>query len=145
MKTSDEKVVLVGGCFDILHVGHIRFLQKARSLGDKLIVLLESDERIEEMKGQGRPVNIQKDRAEVLTSLEDVDVVVLLPTEMKNSDYDLMVKQINPDIIATTAGDPNIKFKERTAKLVSAKVKVVTLLVDGFSTQKIIEKIKKLS
>lgn len=137
MKTN-EKIVLVGGCFDILHVGHIRFLQKARSLGDKLIVLLESDKHIKQLKGEGRPINSQKDRAEVLASLEDVDTVILLPPNIKNEDYDAFVKQINPDIIATTKGDPNIKFKERTAVLVGAKVKYVTPMISGYSTSKII-------
>lgn len=135
-------IVLVGGCFDILHVGHIRFLQKARILGDKLIVLLESDKHIKQLKGEDRPISSQKDRAEILTSLEDVDSVILLPSEMKNSDYDAIVRKIKPDFIATTIGDPNIEFKKRAAKLVNAKVKFVTPHIAGYSTQKIIEKMK---
>lgn len=141
MKVSET--VLVGGCFDILHPGHIRFLKKAKSLGDILIVLLESDEKIKQLKGEGRPINSQKIRAEVLTALADVDLVFSLPENMKNDDYDLIVSKIKPDFIAITKGDPKIQYKKRAAALVNAKVKVVTPLVGGYSTKKIIEKIKK--
>ena len=137
-----EKIDLVGGCFDILHVGHIRFLQKARALGDKLIILLESDKRIKEMKGEARPINSQKDRAEVLTALEDVDSVILLPSVMSNNDYDEIVKQIKPTFIATTKGDSNVEYKKRAATLVNAKVKFVTPKIGDYSTSKTIEKLR---
>lgn len=139
MKNSQkEKIVLIGGCFDILHVGHIRFLKKAKALGEKLIVLLESDKHIKQLKGEGRPINSQKDRAEVLTALEDVDEVILLNSDMENSDYDSIICEIKPDFIATTEGDTNIKFKKRAAALVNAKVKYVTPMVSGYSTSEII-------
>lgn len=144
MKDLQNKIVLVGGCFDILHVGHIRFLKKAKSWGDILIVLLESDEKIKKLKGKGRPINSQKVRAEVLSSLKDVDIVFPLPKNIENSDYDLIVREIKPDFIAITEGDPNIKFKERAAQQAGAKVKVVTALAGDYSTKKLIEKIRNL-
>lgn len=140
-KNSGQKIILAGGCFDILHIGHIRFLQKAKALGGVLIILLESDQKIKIMKGNGRPVNSQKVRAEVLSSLQDVDFVILLPENMENQGYDVIVEQIKPDFIATTKGDPNIKFKERTAKLVKAKVKYVIAIINDYSTGKIITKL----
>lgn len=140
INTSGQKIVLAGGCFDILHIGHIRFLQKAKALGGVLIILLENDQKIKIIKGNGRPINSQKVRAEVLSSLQDVDFVVLLPENMENQGYDVIVEQIKPDFIATTKGDPNITFKERTAKLVKAKVKYVTAIIKDYSTGKIIKK-----
>ncbi len=139
MKLSNQKIILAGGCFDILHIGHIRFLQKAKALGGVLIILLESDHKIKMMKGDNRPINSQKDRAEVLTALQDVDLVVLLPENMENQGYDLIVKQIKPNFIATTKEDLNIKFKERAAKLVKAKVKSVMSVINGYSTGQIIK------
>lgn len=137
------KTILVGGCFDILHVAHIRFLKEAKSLGDKLIVLLESDKRITQKKGKGRPINSQKIRAEMLEGLSSVDEVILLPADMDSKKYDFIVKKIKPDIIATTKGDPNIEFKKRAAKLVGAQVIGVIPLVKGYSTKIFIEKIKQ--
>lgn len=139
INTSGQKIILAGGCFDILHIGHIRFLQKAKALGDVLIILLESDQKIKMMKGNNRPVNSQKDRAKILSALQDVNFVVLLPENMENSGYDVIAQQIKPDFIATTKNDPNIKFKKRTAKLVKAKVKYVTQIVNGYSAGKIMK------
>lgn len=140
IESSGKTIVLVGGCFDILHVGHTRFLQKAKALGDVLIVLLENDQKIKLIKGKDRPIHHQNDRAEVLSALRSVDFIIMLSEVMENSDYDSIVKLIKPRFIATTKGDPNIKFKERTAKLVNAQVKYVTPLVKSYSTEDIIEK-----
>ena len=71
--------VLAGGCFDVLHPGHIVFLEKAKKAGDYLVVLLESDKKIRKLKGKGRPVHSQKERAEILSALKSVDSVVCLP------------------------------------------------------------------
>lgn len=131
--------VLVGGCFDVLHPGHVIFLQKAKRCGDRLIVLLESDEKIKKLKGVRRPVYNQKMRALVLKALKSVDRVVLLPFIETPSEYDVIVKKIKPDIIATTLGDPHIHHKKRAAKLVGAKLRYVTKLVGNHSTSKILE------
>lgn len=135
----EKKIVLVGGCFDILHIGHIRFLKEAKKLGDTLIVLLESDQNIKKMKGGGRPVNSQKFRAEILEALRDVDSVILLPEIMTDKDYDDLVKKIKPDFIAVTKGDQGLQNKKRSAETVGAKVvEVIDLMVD-YSTNKIIK------
>ncbi|NBR64147.1 MAG: hypothetical protein EBT77_07595, partial [Verrucomicrobia bacterium] len=78
-KASGRRVVATNGCFDLLHVGHVRFLQEARELGDALVVGLNADSSVRELKGAGRPVNPESDRAEVLAALGCVDVVVVFP------------------------------------------------------------------
>ena len=105
------KVVLVGGCFDILHYGHISFLEKAKSLGDCLIVALESDENVKKLKGPGRPIHTQKQRAGMLKELKCVDEVILLPPI---PDYERLVQKIEPDIIAITQGDTKNTFRVKT-------------------------------
>lgn len=131
-------IVLVGGCFDILHQGHLTFLKKARKQGDKLIVLLESDQSVALKKGPGRPVNNQIKRAEALNSLADVDVVINLPFIEASAGYDQIIRQLKPDIIATTFKDPHIKHKKRAAKKIGARIKYVNRRIVGFSTSSLI-------
>lgn len=76
-KSSGKRIVLANGCFDVLHVGHIRYLKEARALGEMLIVGLNSDKSVERLKGKGRPVLDEDARAKLLSGLEDVDYVVL--------------------------------------------------------------------
>ena len=133
-----EVVVLVGGCFDVLHPGHIIFLEKAKKAGDRLIVLLESDEKIKKIKGVNRPVHNQKERVLVLEALKFVDKVIQLPYLENEKDYDEIVEKINPDIIATTSADPQIHHKKRTARLVGAKLKYVTKRIGNYSTSKLL-------
>ncbi len=78
-KAAGRRVVVTNGCFDLLHVGHVRFLREARSLGDSLVVGLNGDVSVRALKGAGRPVNPEADRAEVLAALGCVDVVVVFP------------------------------------------------------------------
>lgn len=78
-KAAGRRVVATNGCFDLLHVGHVRFLREARSLGDSLVVGLNGDVSVRALKGAGRPVNPDADRAEVLAALGCVDVVVVFP------------------------------------------------------------------
>lgn len=134
------KVVLVGGCFDILHLGHIIFLEKARKKGDKLVVLLESDKRVRELKGEGRPIHTQKDRARVLSAIKSVDKIISLPSDMKDGDYDKLVKRIRPSFIATTKGDSNLSHKIRQAKLVGARI-VEIENIKGLSSSKLAKEI----
>ncbi len=86
LQNKREKVVLAGGCFDVLHPGHVIFLQKAKKEGDILVVLLESDEKVKRLKGDGRPIHTQEKRAENLSALKVVDFVVLLPFMKENSE-----------------------------------------------------------
>src|SRR3989338_5266014 len=120
-KTIREKVVLVGGCFDILHIGHIRFLEEAKKLGGKLFILLESDRKVKQLKGKNRPVFSQKERAQTLASLVWVDYIILLPY-LLNSDYDEVITNIQPDIIACTENDPLLERKKYQIKKVSGQL-----------------------
>lgn len=133
------KKVVVGGCFDLLHYGHFQFLKKAKEAGDILVVLLESDEKVRQLKGVNRPIHNQSHRAEMLRSLKMVDEVVNLPSISRYEEYLEILKKIKPDIIAITSGDPKKDLKEKMAKEVGAKLLVVTPLLPGFSTTSILK------
>lgn len=141
---QNKRVVLAGGCFDILHIGHIVFLEDAKKEGDVLIVFLESDEKIKKLKGQTRPINSQDVRAKILASLEFVDYVITLPSGFKDEDYDQLVSIIKPAILATTKGDPFRFHKERSAELVDAKVVDVTVPIHNQSTTRLIKILHEL-
>jgi rfaE bifunctional protein nucleotidyltransferase chain/domain len=79
LRSESQRVVATNGCFDILHVGHVRYLTAARKLGDVLVVGLNSDDSVRQLKGEGRPVNREQDRAEMLAALESVDYVTIFP------------------------------------------------------------------
>ena len=95
-KRSGESITLANGCFDLLHVGHIRYLRAAKQLGGRLIVAVNSDESVRTLKGEGRPLMPAEERAEILAALEDVDVVVIFPER----DVRALVREIRPDIQA---------------------------------------------
>lgn len=138
LKNLGKKIVLAGGCFDILHIGHIAFLEKAKKAGDILILLLESDQAIKLLKGKDRPVNNQENRATILSAIEFVDFIVLLPKPYKGGDYDTLVEKISPDVIAVTAGDPNLSEKQSQAKKVDGVLKVVLKKIPEHSTTKLL-------
>src|SRR5260370_37034199 len=79
LRRAGKRLVVTNGCFDLLHVGHVRYLQAARALGDALAIGLNGDRSVRELKGAGRPVNNESDRAEVLAALECVDLITLFP------------------------------------------------------------------
>jgi FAD synthetase len=128
------KRVLVGGCFDILHYGHISFLNNAREQGDILIVMLESDEFIKKYKNR-TPFHTQQQRAEILAQLMAVDYVIKLPLMQGNTAYADLVKKIKPAIIAVTAKDPKLDLKKEQAKVIGAEVKEVVTLLPFSSSQ----------
>lgn len=134
------KLVLAGGCFDVLHPGHVIFLEKAKKAGDRLLVLLESDEKIKKLKGERRPVHTQKERARILSALEFVDYIVCLPFMEKEFEYDELISKIKPNIIAATKGDRGIIHKKRIAEKVGAKLVFVTKIIGQYSTSKILGK-----
>lgn len=137
LKKQKKSIVLAGGCFDVLHPGHVIFLQKAKKAGDVLVILLESDEKIKKLKGINRPVHNQKDRSLVLSAISCVDYIILLPNLKKRREYDEIILKIKPDIIATTSGI-NDYHQQRSAKLAGAKLKYVTRIVGQYSTTKIL-------
>ena len=133
-RSNGKRVVFTNGCFDILHVGHVKYLQIAKSFGDILIVGLNSDESVSRLKGPTRPVNIAEDRAYLLAALEAVDFVVLFG---EDTPYDL-IKMIKPDILVK-GGD--YEGKEVVGTEFAGELKLVDF-VDGKSTTKTIQKIQ---
>jgi len=119
------KKVLVGGCFDLVHYGHVEFLTNAKNLGDYLVVALESDENVRRMKGESRPIHTQQQRKAMLESLRVVDEVIALPSLKTDDEYASLVKTVHPSVIAITEGDPIEDKKRKHAELVSATVIVV--------------------
>lgn len=95
-RRSGEKVTLANGCFDVLHVGHVRYLRAAKELGGKLIVAVNSDDSVRTLKGNGRPHMPEKERAEILAALADVDAVVIF----NEPDVRALIREIHPDIQA---------------------------------------------
>ena len=141
LKTTGKRVVLVGGIFDLIHRGHVEFLEAAKREGDVLIVLLESDEKTREIKGKNRPINTQEDRAFVLSRFVMVDYILLLPYFRKDKDYEKLVKMLQPDIIAVTKVDMLKNLKKRYAEAVGGKLVEVISRIKEYSTTKIEEKI----
>lgn len=139
-KQEGKSVVLVGGCFDILHVGHTLFLETAKKEGDFLFVLLESDENTRKKKGEDRPINSQKKRTAVLCALKFVDYVIPLIGVTKNEDYDKLIVQIKPDVIAMTKGEPGVEQRKKQAVAVGAELKLVIDRVKEESTTGLIKK-----
>lgn len=119
------KKILVGGCFDLLHYGHIKFLEAAKKFGDNLIVALESDENVRHMKGDTRPIHTQEQRKAMLESVKFVDDIIMLPPLKTDEDYEALVKEVQPSIIAITEGDPMEEKKRSHAGLVGAEVIVI--------------------
>ena len=136
---SGKTVVTTNGCFDILHVGHVRYLQKTKSLADFSIVMLNSDKSVKLIKGDSRPINNQDDRAEILTALSCVDYVVLFE---ERSPAELLEK-IKPDIYTKGADYTLDTLPEREiVERNGIKVEFIDF-VQGKSTTNIINKINK--
>ncbi len=143
LKKEKKKIVLAGGCFDIIHTGHIEFLKKAKEKGDILIILLESDESIKKRKEIKRPINNQTDRSLVLSQVRPVDIIINLTPLKSDEEYKNIVNLIQPDIIAVTKNDPLTKEKAMQAKNVGGKV-IEVIDEQKNSTSRIIDKIKNL-
>ncbi len=95
-RRAGERIVLANGNFDLLHVGHVRYLRGAKELGGKLVVAINSDESVQALKGEGRPVMPAEERAEIIAALADVDAVVVFP----ELDVRALIREIHPDIQA---------------------------------------------
>ena len=138
LSSQNKVIVATNGCFDILHVGHVRYLKKSKSFGDVLIVGLNSDKSVRSIKGEGRPINSEQDRAEVLCALESVDYVVLFD---EDSPKDLL-EVIKPNIY-TKGADYTLKTLPEADVILRNNGWVEFIdFVEGKSTTKIIDKIK---
>lgn len=133
IKTVEKKVVFTNGCFDVIHAGHIKYLQKSKALGDYLVVGLNSDASVRRLKGYSRPLNKQDDRKAVLQSLQCVDEVIIFDEDTPSE----LIKKIKPDII-TKGGD--YKNKEDVVGHDMAEV-VLVPYVEGLSTTNILERL----
>ena len=137
VRAEKKKIVFTNGCFDILHPGHVDYLAKAKALGDTLIVGLNSDSSVRKLKGKGRPIVSQGDRAKVLSGLESVDFVVIFsdPTPIK------LIKAVKPDVLVK-GGDWPVKdiVGSDFVQFRGGKVKSLPYL-KGHSTKAIINKI----
>lgn len=135
-RACGEKIVFTNGCFDILHVGHVTYLEKARNLGKHLIVGLNTDVSVRRLKGATRPLVHELDRARVLAALACVDAVVLFdqdtPTEL--------IEKIRPDILVK-GGD--YKPEEVAGREYAGEVRIIEF-EDGYSTTGVVEKIAKM-
>lgn len=135
-RACGEKIVFTNGCFDILHVGHVSYLEQAARLGKHLIVGLNTDDSVKRLKGATRPLNHELDRARVLSALACVDAVVLFgedtPTEL--------VKKIRPDILVK-GGD--YKPEEVAGREYAGEVQIIKF-EDGYSTTGLLEKMAQL-
>lgn len=95
-RQSGERIILANGCFDLLHVGHVRYLHGAKQLGGRLVVAVNADQSVRQIKGPGRPIMPAEERAEIVASLEDVDAVVIFP----EPDVRALIRELCPDIHA---------------------------------------------
>tara|TARA_B110000261_G_scaffold147137_1_gene171883 strand:+ start:2122 stop:3546 length:1425 start_codon:yes stop_codon:yes gene_type:complete len=134
LKNKDKKIIFTNGCFDILHIGHIKYLEIAKSYGDVLILGLNSDNSIKRLKGDNRPINSQDDRSYILASLEVVDYLVIFE---EDTPLDL-IKIIKPDILVK-GGDYD--GKKVVGQNIAKELKLIEF-IDGKSTTMTIERIK---
>ncbi|PAF49835.1 bifunctional heptose 7-phosphate kinase/heptose 1-phosphate adenyltransferase [Helicobacter sp. 12S02232-10] len=133
---KNKKIIFTNGCFDILHKGHIFYLQKAKNLGDILIVGLNSDASVKKLKGEKRPINSQDDRAFVLAGLESVDFVVIFDEDTPEE----LIASIRPDVLVK---GKDYEGKEVAGTKYAKELKLVDF-VDGRSTTSILKKVKSL-
>ena len=139
LKKQGKKIVFTNGCFDILHVGHIRYLNQARKLGDILVVGLNTDRSVRALKGEKRPIVCEKERAEVLSALEGVDYVILFD----EPDPLALIKALKPSFLVKGADWPEEKIIGGDIIKKSGGKVVRIPLVPGSSNTNLIEKIIK--
>ncbi|MGH2448185.1 MAG: adenylyltransferase/cytidyltransferase family protein [Chloroflexota bacterium] len=140
LRSAGGRLVLTNGCFDLLHVGHIRYLQQARQLGDALAVGINSDASVRRIKGPGRPVTPQDERAEIVAALECVDFVCLFDEETAAD----LVAEIRPAVYAkggdysSRQDDENFPVEGHVAHAYGGEVRILDL-VPGHSTSALLE------
>jgi D-glycero-beta-D-manno-heptose 1-phosphate adenylyltransferase len=140
LREAGKKLVATNGCFDLLHVGHVRYLQAARNLGDALVVGLNGDNSVRELKGAGRPINNERDRAEILAALESVDFVSIFPEVRATRFLEIVAPQIY-----VKGGDYGVETLDAEERDVLKKIKADIRIIPfeaGYSTSNTIEKLK---
>ena len=138
LRDAGRKLVFTNGVFDLLHVGHVRYLGQARALGDALVVAINSDASVRALKGDGRPLVNQDERAEVLAALSAVDYVTIFDDLSPRS----LIAQLLPDVLVK-GGDYSLDQIHGREEVEMAGGRVVSLpFVEGFSTSGIIERMK---
>jgi rfaE bifunctional protein nucleotidyltransferase chain/domain len=140
LRSAGEKIVFTNGCFDIIHTGHTRYLAKAKSLGDVLIVAVNSDSSVRTIKGQKRPINSEAERMETLAALESVDFVTLF----SEADPYRIISLLQPDILVKGGDWPVEKIIGRDVVEARGGTVVNVPYLEGASTTGIIEKIVKV-
>lgn len=138
LRDNGVRLVFTNGVFDLLHVGHVRYLAQARALGDALVVAINSDRSVRELKGPDRPVFDQAERAEILAALRQVDYVVVFDDISPRS----LITQLLPDVLVK-GGDYQLDQIHGREEVEAAGGKVISLpFVDGASTSRLIERMK---
>ncbi len=139
LRAAGKRIVTTNGCFDLLHVGHVRYLQAARALGDVLAVGLNGDDSVRELKGLGRPVNSERDRAEILASLECVNFVTIFPEPLATR----FLSAAHPAIYAK-GGDytsENLNAEERAIlEKIGAEIRIIPF-EGGYSTSALLQRL----
>jgi rfaE bifunctional protein nucleotidyltransferase chain/domain len=132
-------LVFTNGVFDLLHVGHVRYLAEARALGDMLLVAINSDRAVRELKGEGRPITNESERAEILAALRQVDYVTVFDDISPRS----LITQLLPDVLVK-GGDYNLDEIHGREEVEAAGGRVISLpFIEGASTSTIIERMKQ--
>jgi rfaE bifunctional protein nucleotidyltransferase chain/domain len=136
---STKKIVFTNGCFDLLHVGHVRYLQDARALGDVLVVAVNSDASVKRLKGESRPLQVDIDRAEILAALACVDYVTVFAEDTPRR----LVEDLSPNVLVK-GGDWPVEKIEGHQHVLAQGGEVKSLpFHDGRSTTRIIEKLER--
>ena len=139
IKSEGKKIVFTNGCFDLLHVGHIKYLSQAKDLGDILIIGLNSDKSVKKLKGNNRPINSLEDRAKLLAALKSVDLVIKFEEQTPEN----LIKEIIPDVLVK-GGDYDIEEIVGYQTVIDNGGQVKTLsFYDGYSSTNYIDKINK--
>ena len=140
LRREGKRLVFTNGCFDLLHPGHVRYLRQARSLGDALVVALNSDRSVRALKGEGRPILNQQERAEVIAALEAVDYVTIFDEETPRE----LIAAVFPNVLVK-GGDWALDEIIGREEVEAAGGQVLSLpYIEGSSTTDIIVRIKKL-
>ncbi|MBA3569500.1 MAG: D-glycero-beta-D-manno-heptose 1-phosphate adenylyltransferase [Pyrinomonadaceae bacterium] len=141
LRAEGKSLVFTNGVFDLLHVGHVRYLQQARALGDALVVAINSDRSVRELKGSSRPVIVEQERAEILAALRQVSYVTIFDDISPRA----LIAKLVPDVLAK-GGDYGLNKIHGREEVEAAGGRVVSLpFIEGASTTAVIERMRKKS